>query len=51
MLIPVAAVRDAHGVNDVNSVGWCVREDGRGHGLLASCGDEGGVKVWRVAEE
>ena len=50
-VVPVAAAREAHGVNDVNSVGWCVREDGKGQGLLASCGDDGGVKVWRVAEE
>lgn len=46
---PIAAVRDAHGVSDVNSVAWCTREDGRGKGMLASCGDDGSVKVWRVA--
>jgi WD40 repeat protein len=45
---PIAAVRDAHGVSDVNNVAWCRREDGKGEGLLASCGDDGGVKVWRV---
>lgn len=48
---PIAAVRDAHGVSDVNSVAWCVREDGRGQGLLSSCGDDGSVKVWRVVSD
>jgi len=48
---PIAAVRDAHGVSDVNSVNWCVRAGGKGEGMLASCGDDGGVKVWRVVGE
>lgn len=48
---PIAATREAHGVSDVNNVAWCVREDGRGRGMLASCGDDGSVRVWRVAEE
>ena len=48
-MIPIAAMRDAHGVSDVNCVGWCLREDGRGVGMLASAGDDGGVRVWRVA--
>lgn len=36
----------AHGVSDLNSVVWCPRtgyED-----VLASVGDDGIVKVWRV---
>lgn len=45
---PVAAVRNAHGVADVNAVNWCLREDGKGQGMLASAGDDGTVKVWRV---
>jgi WD40 repeat protein len=48
---PVAAVREAHGVSDVNHVGWCKRDDGKGEGLLGSCGDDGGVKVWRVVAD
>lgn len=36
----------AHGVYDVNCVTWCPR---KGHeDYLASCGDDGSVKVWRV---
>ncbi|WVO14924.1 hypothetical protein L204_102564 [Cryptococcus depauperatus] len=45
---PIAAVKGAHGVSDVNSVGWCVREDGKGKGMLSSAGDDGSVKVWRL---
>ena len=45
---PIAGVRDAHGVSDVNSVNWCIREDAKGRGILASCGDDGTVKVWRL---
>ena len=48
---PIAAVRDAHGVHDVNSVNWCLREDDLRQGLLASCGDDGGVKVWRMVAD
>ncbi|KAK4685225.1 cytosolic iron-sulfur protein assembly protein CIAO1, partial [Tremellales sp. Uapishka_1] len=48
---PVAAVRDAHGESDVNCVAWCVREDGRGKGMLVSTGDDGGVKVWQFGAE
>lgn len=47
-ITPVAAVRDAHGVADVNCVTWLQREDGAGQGVLASCADDGSVKVWRV---
>lgn len=45
---PIAAARDAHGVADVNCVAWCVREDGKGRGMLGSVGDDGTIKVWRV---
>ena len=47
-ITPIAAMRDAHGVSDVNSVAWCLRKDGKGQGMLASAGDDGSVKVWRV---
>jgi len=50
-IIPIGAIRDAHGVSDVNSVAWCLREDGKGEGMLASAGDDGGVRVWRVVED
>ncbi|ORY21257.1 putative cytosolic iron-sulfur protein assembly protein 1 [Naematelia encephala] len=50
-LQPIAAMRDAHGVSDVNCVAWCVREDGKGAGLLSSAGDDGSVKVWRVVAD
>ncbi|WVF69487.1 hypothetical protein IAT40_004264 [Kwoniella sp. CBS 6097] len=48
---PVAAVKDAHGVSDVNGVGWCVRDDKKGMGLLSSAGDDGSVKVWRIVSD
>lgn len=50
-LAPVAAARDAHGVSDVNAAHWCPREEGKGRGLLASCGDDGSVRVWRVVSD
>lgn len=50
-LRPVAAIREAHGVSDVNHVSWCVREEAKGQGLLASAGDDGSVKVWRIVED
>lgn len=43
---PVAGARSAHGVADVNSVAWNPRVPG----MLATAGDDGGVKVWRVGE-
>lgn len=49
--VPVAAVRDAHGVADVNCVSWLERDNGRGAGVLASCADDGSVKVWRVTAD
>lgn len=36
----------AHGVHDVNCVGWCPRKGLEDH--LASCGDDGSVKIWKV---
>ncbi|WWD00915.1 hypothetical protein V866_007853 [Kwoniella sp. B9012] len=48
---PIAAIKDAHGVSDVNSVGWCIREDKRGLGILSSAGDDGSIKVWRVVSD
>jgi WD40 repeat protein len=50
-MYPVAAVREAHGVSDVNSLAWCPRGEGKGKGLLASCGDDGTVRVWRVVRD
>ncbi|RSH92443.1 Cytosolic iron-sulfur protein assembly protein [Saitozyma podzolica] len=50
-MYPVAAVREAHGVSDVNSLSWCPRGEGKGKGLLASCGDDGTVRVWRVVRD
>jgi WD40 repeat protein len=48
-ITPIAAMRNAHGVADVNALNWCLREDGKGSGMLVSAGDDGSVKVWRVA--
>ncbi|WRT64488.1 uncharacterized protein IL334_001420 [Kwoniella shivajii] len=48
---PIAAVKEAHGVSDVNAVGWCIREDKKGLGLLSSAGDDGSLKVWRVVSD
>ncbi|RXK37234.1 WD40 repeat protein Ciao1 [Tremella mesenterica] len=45
---PICAIKDAHGVSDVNCVAWCDRQDGRGKGMFGSVGDDGGVKIWRV---
>lgn len=36
----------AHGVYDINSVAWCPRKGFESY--LASCGDDGSVKVWKV---
>lgn len=48
---PIAAQKAAHGVNDINSVAWCTREDKKGLGMLSSAGDDGSVKVWRVVRD
>lgn len=50
-IIPIAAQKHAHGVNDINSVAWCMREDKKGWGMLSSAGDDGSVKVWRVVKD
>jgi WD40 repeat protein len=50
-IYPVGAVRHAHGDGDVNGLQWCLREDGKGKGMLASAGDDGSVKVWRFVDE
>jgi len=41
-----ARVSAAHGVYDVNSIVWCPRKGYED--LLATCGDDGVAKVWRV---
>ncbi|KAF5380031.1 hypothetical protein D9615_006173 [Tricholomella constricta] len=42
----IASIGSAHGVYDVNAVAWCPRD---GHtDLLASAGDDGATRVWRV---
>lgn len=48
---PIAAMRDSHGVSDVNCLTWLQRDDGAGQGVLASCADDGSVKVWRVVAD
>lgn len=50
-LRPIAGMREAHGVADINGLGWNVREDGKGAGLLASAADDGSVKIWRVVTD
>jgi WD40 repeat protein len=42
----LARISGAHDVNDVNSVSWCPRLEHAD--LLATAGDDGLVKVWRV---
>ncbi|KAF9256729.1 WD40 repeat-like protein [Marasmius fiardii PR-910] len=42
----IASLPDAHGVHDINTVVWCPRA-GLNH-LLASTGDDGLVKVWKI---
>ena len=42
----LAKVISAHGVYDVNSIAWCPRKGLENH--LASCGDDGSVRVWKV---
>ncbi|KAF9050703.1 WD40 repeat-like protein [Hymenopellis radicata] len=43
----IASTNDAHDVYDVNTVAWCPR-DGY-EDLLGTAGDDGVVKVWKVA--
>jgi len=42
----VAVAYESH-TQDVNSVAWCPSESG----LLASCSDDGTIKLWKVEEE
>ncbi|KAI0263102.1 WD40 repeat-like protein [Gloeopeniophorella convolvens] len=43
----IARLEDAHGDSDVNSIVWCPR---KGHeDLLATVGDDGVAKVWKLA--
>lgn len=45
----VAEVNEAHGTSDINSVAWYPNED---HGdWLASGGDDGSVRIWRVVRD
>jgi WD40 repeat protein len=50
-IYPVGAIRHAHGDGDVNGLQWCLRDDKKGRGMLASAGDDGSVKVWRFTED
>jgi WD40 repeat protein len=43
----IARLPSAHGVSDVNTVAWCPR-DGLAD-FLATAGDDGHVRVWRVS--
>jgi len=42
----IAVLHSAHGVHDVNTVVWCPREGFED--LLATSGDDGAVRVWKV---
>jgi WD40 repeat protein len=42
----VALHRSTHGVHDVNTVVWCPREGFED--LLATSGDDGTARVWRI---
>jgi cytosolic iron-sulfur protein assembly protein CIAO1 len=42
----VALHKSAHGVHDVNTVVWCPREGFED--LLATSGDDGTARVWRI---
>ncbi|KAH8998148.1 WD40 repeat-like protein [Lactarius akahatsu] len=43
----IARLENAHGVNDVNSIAWCPRKGYED--LIATVGDDGVAKVWKVA--
>lgn len=43
----LAFQNESHGVADVNAVVWCPRDGFRN--LLASAGDDGIVRVWKIA--
>ncbi|KAH7922901.1 WD40 repeat-like protein [Leucogyrophana mollusca] len=42
----IATLSSAHDVSDVNSISWCPREGFED--LLATAGDDGSVRVWKV---
>jgi WD40 repeat protein len=42
----IALLHSAHGVHDVNTVTWCPREGFED--LLATSGDDGAARVWRI---
>jgi WD40 repeat protein len=42
----IALLHSAHGVHDVNTVSWCPREGFED--LLATSGDDGTARVWRI---
>ncbi len=42
----VARIDAAHGVFDVNSIAWCPRTGLQN--VLATTGDDGHVKVWKI---
>ena len=42
----VKVLEDAHGIHDVNHVSWCPQSSNAN--LLASCGDDGLVKIWTL---
>ncbi|KAL1732257.1 WD40-repeat-containing domain protein [Schizophyllum commune] len=42
----IAEYSDAHGVHDMNAIAWCPRDGFQD--LLASAGDDGVARVWRV---
>ncbi|KAG5644343.1 hypothetical protein DXG03_008640 [Asterophora parasitica] len=44
----IANIASAHGVYDVNAVAWCPRASHAD--LLATAGDDGMTRVWRVAQ-
>jgi WD40 repeat protein len=43
----IARLSSAHGVYDVNAVAWCPRKGYEG--LMATAGDDGVVRVWRIS--
>ncbi|WWC86593.1 uncharacterized protein L201_001470 [Kwoniella dendrophila CBS 6074] len=52
---PIAAIKNAHGVNDINHLSWNIRKDDpkekKGLGILSSVADDGSIKVWRLVND
>ncbi|KZS89270.1 WD40 repeat-like protein [Sistotremastrum niveocremeum HHB9708] len=47
----IASREDAHGIYDLNAVAWAPHTTtGEMEGVLASCGDDGVVRVWKVVK-